>query len=167
MSTDTVKALDDRAEITDVLVRYAEGLDRRDLQAVRSCFAPRVQAEYAGVVLDPGVDALIEHVSVVSTFVGSMHFIGNIVARIDGDAAHSTCRCVAYVLLDGPDGIRLFMRGLTYEDRWERLSEGFRITQRRHVPEWSVEAPVELFTASHRVLPQTLHSSEEIIDATR
>ena len=85
---------------------------------MRSCFAPDVQAEYAGVVLDPGVDALIEHVSIVSTFVGSMHFVGNVVADVDGDEAHSTCRCVAYVLRETRDGVRLFMRGLTYEDRW-------------------------------------------------
>ena len=115
-----------------------------------------MQAEYAGVVLDPGVDALIEHVSIVSTFVGSMHFVGNVVAEVDGDRAHSTCRCVAYVLRDTPDGVRLFMRGLTYEDRWARLADGFRITHRRHVPEWSVEAPVELFTASARRSPRTL-----------
>ena len=167
MTADPMRALADRAEITDVLVRYAEGLDRRDLEAVRSCFAPHVQAEYAGVVLEPGVDALIEHISIVSTFAGSMHLVGNVVAHIDGDAAHSTCRCVAYVLRDAPGGVRLFMRGLTYEDRWERRTEGFRITQRRHVPEWSVEAPVEVFIASHDVLSKTLHSSEEIIDDFR
>ena len=154
--------LSDRAQINDVLVRYAEGLDRRDLDAVRSCFAPDVEAEYGGVVLDPGVDALVEHVSIVSTFVGSMHLLGNVVVEIDGDAAHSTCRCVAYVLRDTPDGVRLFMRGLTYEDRWTRLAAGFRIIHRRHVPEWSVEAPVEVFTASFDVVSKTLHSSDEI-----
>lgn len=166
MTADTVRTLADRAQITDVLVRYAEGLDRRDLDAVRSCFVSDVHAEYAGVVLDPGVDALIGHVSIVSTFVGSMHLVGNVVADVDGDEAHSTCRCVAYVLRDTPAGVRLFMRGLTYEDRWSRRADGFRITHRRHVPEWSVEAPVELFTASHDVFRKTLHSSEEIIDAT-
>jgi hypothetical protein len=164
MSTDPVRALADQAEITAVLVRYAEGLDRRDLDAVRSCFAPDVQAEYAGVVLAPGVDALIEHVSIVSSFVGSMHLMGNAVVDVDGDGAHSTCRCVAYVLRETPDGVRLFMRGLTYEDDWSRGVGGFRITRRRHVPEWSVAAPVELFTASHKVLRKSLHSSEEIVD---
>ena len=145
-------------------MRYAEGLDRRDLAAVRSCFAADVQAEYAGVVLDPGVDALIEHISIVSTFVGSMHFVGNVVAEVDGDRAQSSCRCVAYVLRETPAGVRLFMRGLTYEDRWVRLADGFRITHRRHVPEWSVEAPVESFTPSHEVRQEPLHSSKEIID---
>jgi hypothetical protein len=154
--------LSDRAEISDVLVRYAEGLDRRDLDAVRSCFAPDVRAEYAGVVLEPGVDALVEHVAIVSTFAGSMHLLGNVVVELDGDTAHSTCRCVAYVLRETPGGVRLFMRGLTYEDRWSRLDARFRIIERRHVPEWSVEAPVEVFTASFDVLPKTLHSSDEI-----
>jgi hypothetical protein len=66
------------------------------------------------------------------------------------------------VLRDTPDGVRLFMRGLTYEDRWTRLAAGFRIIHRRHVPEWSVEAPVEVFTASFDVVSKTLHSSDEI-----
>jgi hypothetical protein len=160
--SDVTSALADRAAITDVLIRYAEGLDRRDLDAVRSCFAPGVRAEYAGVVLKPGVDALIEHVSVVSTFVGSMHLLGNVVIELDGDTARSTCRCVAYVLRDSPDGVRLFMRGLTYEDRWGRLDGALLITERRHVPEWSVEAPVDVFTASFAVFRKTLHSSDEI-----
>ena len=157
-----LRALADRAQINDILVRYAEGLDRRDLDAVRSCFAPDVRAEYGGVVLDPGVDPLVEHVSIVSTFVGSMHLLGNVIVDLDGDTAHSTCRCVAYVLRETPDGVRLFMRGLTYEDRWARLDAGFRITDRRHVPEWSVEAPIEVFIASFDVVAKTLHSSEEI-----
>lgn len=165
MTADAVQALADRAAITDVLVRYAEGLDRRDLEAVRSCFASEVHAEYAGVVLDPGVDALIEHVSIVSTFAGSMHLLGNVVVDVDGDEARSTCRCVAYVLREADEGVRLFMRGLTYEDRWARTPDGFHITHRRHVPEWSVEAPVELFTASHLVPSYSLHSSEEMVDA--
>ena len=121
-----------------------------------------MRSEYGGVVLDPGVGALVEHVAIVSTFVGSMHLLGNVIVEIDGDTAHSTCRCVAYVLRDTTDGVRLFMRGLTYEDRWSRLDVGFRITERRHVPEWSVEAPVEVFTASFDVVPKTLHSSDEI-----
>lgn len=163
------QALADRLEITDILVRYGEGLDRRDLDAVRGCFTADVRAEYAGVVLAPGVDALIDHVSVVSTFAGSMHLVGNVVADVDGETPRSTCRCVAYVLRDTGEGVRMFMRGLTYQDRWARTPDGLRIDHRRHVPEWSVEAPVELFTASHRVAgtdAKSFYSSEEIIDSS-
>jgi hypothetical protein len=144
-------ALADRAAISDVLVRYAEGLDRRDLAAVRSCFADDVRAEYGGVELAPGVDALIEHVSVIDTFASSMHMLGNFRVDVVGDEASSTCRCVAYVLRETDAGLRLFMRGLTYEDAWRRGPDGFRITRRRHVPEWSVEVPVELFTPAWAV----------------
>jgi hypothetical protein len=139
--------LADRAAIADVLVRYAEGLDRRDLAAVRSCFAVDVRAEYGGVELEAGVDALVEHVSVVRTFAASTHLLGNMRIDVSGDDASSTCRCVAYVLRDTDAGLRVFMRGLTYEDIWRRSQDlGFVITRRRHVPEWSVELPVELFT---------------------
>jgi hypothetical protein len=140
-------SLADRAAIADVLVRYAEGLDRRDLAAVRSCFSTDVRAEYGGLELEPGVDALIEHVSVVRTFAASTHLLGNVRIDVSGDGASSTCRCVAYVLRETDAGLRMFMRGLTYEDAWRRLPDrGFVITRRRHVPEWSVELPVELFT---------------------
>ena len=148
MSVAEVQVLADRAAIGDVLIRYAEGLDRRDLTAVRSCFDEAVQAEYGGVVLEPGVDALMDHIDVVRTFESSLHLLGNMVIDVDGADATSTCRAVAYVVRSTPEGTRLFMRGLTYEDRWVRGDEGFRIVRRRHVPEWSVEAPVELFTAS-------------------
>ena len=36
----TVETLLDRAAIRDVLLRYARGVDRRDLAMVRACFMP-------------------------------------------------------------------------------------------------------------------------------
>lgn len=167
MTDETVRALADRAQITDTLIRYAEGLDRHDLEAVRSCFAPEVSAEYGGVTIPPGVDALVEHISIVETFVSSMHLVGNVVIDLRGDEAHSSCRCVAYVLRDRQftgeqqrkGDVRLFMRGLTYEDRWSRRAEGFRIVHRRHVAEWQVELPVEVMTVAHQVFTKSLYSS--------
>ena len=151
-----VRRSTDRAQINDVLVRYAEGLDRRDLDAVRSCFAPDVRAEYGGVVLDPGVDALIEHVSIVSTFVGSMHLLGNVHrrGRRRRGAQHLPVRRLRAAGHDrrrAPVHARADVRGPL-----ARLADGFRITERRHVPEWSVEAPVEVFTASFDVVPENL-----------
>src|SRR5439155_1377882 len=37
-----VRMLLDRAEIHDVMMRYAAGVDRRDFELVRACFAPEV-----------------------------------------------------------------------------------------------------------------------------
>ena len=52
----------DRIAITDVIHRYAHGLDRRDWDMVAACFTADAQATYGGKVLEPGVDNIIGHV---------------------------------------------------------------------------------------------------------
>ena len=48
MTDPTVEALLDRAAIHDVIMRYAQGLDRQDFDLVASCFAPEATGEFGG-----------------------------------------------------------------------------------------------------------------------
>ena len=140
---DELAVLRDRREIEDVLIRYANGLDRRDLDMVRTCFHDDVRAEYSGVRLATGIDAVIEHVRVLWDFRSSLHLVGNVEVALEGDEARSVCRAVAYLVrAEHDDRGTLAMRGLVYEDRLVRTPSGWRIIERRHVPEWSVESPV-------------------------
>ena len=72
----TAMRLEDRAQIQDLMARYAQGVDRRDWELVRTTFHPDAHddhGEYKG-----GVDGFIawvgqRHEKVVQ----SMHFLGN------------------------------------------------------------------------------------------
>lgn len=127
--------------IEAVLVRYANGIDRKDMEMVRSCFAPDVRAEYSGTVLTQGVEAVLDLVAVVHQYRSTLHLMGNFDVAVTGDTARSVCRCVAYLVRDDEGRESLAMRALAYEDELERSGGEWRITARRHVPVWSVELP--------------------------
>lgn len=72
----TALRLEDRAAIQDLMARYAQGVDRRDWELVRSTFHPDAHddhGEYKG-----GVDGFISWVTKRHEKVAqSMHFLGN------------------------------------------------------------------------------------------
>ena len=77
MSThDARQLLIDRAEIHDVVMRYAAGVDRRDMETVRSCFAPDLRVDgWGGGFTDR--DSMITYISGVAIFHTTMHMFGN------------------------------------------------------------------------------------------
>lgn len=76
--------LEDRAAIHDLMARYAQGVDRRDWELVRSTFHPDAHddhGEYKG-----GVDGFLAWVSRRhEKVVQSMHFLGNCLVEFLGD----------------------------------------------------------------------------------
>jgi len=81
--TDNSARLRDRAEIQDLMARYARAVDRRDWETVRATFhsdAHDDHGEYKG-----GVDGFIEWVSRRHEKVTqSMHFLGNCLIEFTG-----------------------------------------------------------------------------------
>lgn len=55
----TTAAAEVHAEISELLVRYATGIDRRDWGLLRSCFTDDVAADYGDVGVWHGVDELV------------------------------------------------------------------------------------------------------------
>ena len=88
MSTpDAVQLLVDRDEIHDVVMRYAVGVDGRDMEMVRGCFAPDLEVEgWGGGFADR--DSMITYISGVAIFHTTMHMFGNQYIEVDGDTAH-------------------------------------------------------------------------------
>src|SRR3954451_22025385 len=76
-----VRLLLDRAEIHDVIMRYAAGVDRRDFELVRSCFTPDVTG------WSDDRETMIEFISGVRTFEMTMHMMGNQLIEVRDDEA--------------------------------------------------------------------------------
>jgi hypothetical protein len=81
-----VRELLDRAEIHDVKMQYAVGLDRRDFERVGACFAPQFRATYGSTAVDE-IDALINFVRGVEHFASTTHFCGAQLVEVVGDEA--------------------------------------------------------------------------------
>ena len=79
-----VQWLLDRAEIHDLMMQYALGVDLRDYERIRNCFASSFRASY-GPREFTDADELIEFISGVEHFPSTTHFLGTQLIDVDGD----------------------------------------------------------------------------------
>jgi hypothetical protein len=132
-----------REEIRDVLLRYARGIDRLDLDLVRSCYHDDAHDDHGAFRGD--LEGFLAWVGDVLTYFDStMHFIGNQLIEVDGVVAHAESYCVAYHRRGAHDGEEPYdlVTALRYVDRLERRGDRWRIADRVCVFDWSRRDPV-------------------------
>jgi 3-phenylpropionate/cinnamic acid dioxygenase small subunit len=121
--------------ITDVLVRYATGIDTKDWGLFRTCFTADVHADYGdGVGSWTDVDGITEYMTVMhQDMVDTKHMLSNFVIELDGDTA-SASTYVHAVLVVTHDPLTWFEPVGRYEDRLVRTPDGWRISERTFHP---------------------------------
>ena len=128
-SDPAVRWLLDRAEIHDLMASYALGVDERDYDRVRACFAPAFRARYGDHEFDD-LGPLIEYISGVEHFVSTTHFMGSQLIEVAGDEA--ALRTAAIISQrDPPDGEPEWaIAGRRYSDRLVRHEGRWRFAER-------------------------------------
>ena len=127
--TTTLERLAERLAVRDLLYRYARGVDRRDLDLVRSCFAP--DARYEGALARGAVaDMLAALPGAMERYAATMHFMSEPAVTIDGAMARSETPTLAYHVLRAPPG-RLRTVAVRYDDVLERGAAGWLVVARR------------------------------------
>lgn len=130
-----LQRLFDRAEITDVQLRYATGVDSRDWELFRSCFADELEGDYSSVFGTPpvrlGADEFVAMIApVMSALTATQHMITNLAVSFD-DSDHATV--VAYVRAihhnaAAEGGTEQTVYGY-YTNAFVRTGEGWRISK--------------------------------------
>ena len=122
---------DTRADVAEVLVRYATGIDRREWKLFRSCFTEDCHADYGDTGVFEGVEALAEFMMRVHAPMGHiLHRITNeAVTRIADDRV--AARSYVDAVLMAPDGQRGVHAMGFYDDELVRTDDGWRIARRR------------------------------------
>jgi hypothetical protein len=139
-----LRRLADRAEIQDVLLRYARGVDRREWDLIRSSFHPDAWDDHGAY--RGGVEGLIEWVSRRHSKIGqSMHFLGNCLVEFANDDTALVETYYSALQRLGPEAEEsktMLMGGTTtvgevditvlgrYIDRFERRSGVWKIAKR-------------------------------------
>ena len=133
MNADTIQALADRQAIRDLMARYARGLDRRDFDAVASCFAEDAYADYGGPAgAAQGRDAILAVTRVVERFILTMHFMGDQTVVLRGDEADAIDQ-----LRYEKDGVHYDMTGgLRYADKMAREDGRWVVKHRVMHTDW-------------------------------
>ena len=128
-SDPAVQWLLDRAEIHDLMASYALGVDLRDYDRVRACFAPGFRAVYGDHEFRD-LEPLIEYISGVEHFVSTLHFMGSQLIEVDGDEAGMRSAAIISQR-DPPDGDPEWaIAGRRYTDRLVRHEGRWRIAER-------------------------------------
>jgi 3-phenylpropionate/cinnamic acid dioxygenase small subunit len=123
---------EDRQDISDVLLRYATGIDRRDWPLFRTVFTDDCELNYGEVGSWHGVDAITAFMQQAHEMAShTMHRLTNQVITVDGDKAESRTYVDALILVgDGNSGVNA--AGF-YDDQLVRGDDGWRVACRRFV----------------------------------
>ena len=120
----------DREQISDLLVRYATGIDRRDWDLFRTVFTEDCDLDYGDIGAWHGADAVVEFMTAAHDLAGhTLHRITNIVASVDGDTA--TARAYVNALIMAGDNTSGVDAVGFYDDELVRTGDGWRIRRRR------------------------------------
>ena len=137
-----MRRLLDRADISDVQLRYAVGTDSRDWELFRSCFADEVEVDFGDGFGQPVVritadDFVGRTAPRMESFEATQHMITNQVITFDDDD-HATC--VAYVRAAHHNPNSTGDSDQTvygyYTTRFERTPGGWRIAAVKLTPLW-------------------------------
>lgn len=134
---DTLTELADRQEIRDLLASYCRGVDRLDLDLVRSCYAREGVDHHTG--FDGTADAYVAWLARgLPLLGGTQHVLGTHLCEIHGDVALSETNGTAVHWGTPADEPALnFTTGFRYVDHLVREDGRWVIAERFAVREWT------------------------------
>lgn len=121
--------MSDVEAITDVLVRYATGIDSRDWDLFRTCFTEDCHLDYGPIGEWNGREAVTRFME-QSHSGPSLHRLSNFAIAISGAEARS--RTYVDAVVYGPGGWGGARAIGWYDDELVRTAVGWRIARRRH-----------------------------------
>jgi len=133
-----MQALLDRAELDEVLNRYAASIDLRDWARLRTVFADRVEADFTSmgtksVFRGSAEDWVATIRSSITGFDATQHFFANHSVDLDGDRATDLRYMQARHVLDGAH----YTIAGYYTSEMSRTPAGWRIARYRLTVTWT------------------------------
>lgn len=119
-----------RQDISDVSVRYAIAIDRRDWALFRTCFTEDCEVDYGEIGVWHDVDSISAFMEAMHAPAGpSVHRITNQYIEPKGDGA--TARSYVDAIVMGPDGRSGAHATGYYDDELVQTEQGWKIARLR------------------------------------
>ena len=130
MSSETIDR-ETRDGVSDVLIKYATGIDSKNWELLATCFTEDVEADYgADIGVWKGVDEIVEWMRVVHEACGhTLHRITNIAVTPAGPG-QAKARAYVDALVLGPDNASGAHATGFYDDELVETPDGWRIARR-------------------------------------
>jgi hypothetical protein len=138
---ETLRALQDRTDIADVLYRYSSAVDSFDKEGLRSCLADDISAQYGNSEPVTDADTLANWITdATATCIWQHHLLNVYHVKIDGDRANTVSYLTSYQVFeeDPKAAIILVAR---YHDELRRTAEGWKISERVMELLWGESKP--------------------------
>ena len=120
---------EDRIALQDVMLRYAAGVDERDLDLYETCFAEDCEIVGFGDSVVNGASAWRAYVeNALSKYGATQHMLGPQLATIDGDTADCRTDVQALHYLLEPEGATLTLWA-TYKTQMRKTDGEWKITR--------------------------------------
>lgn len=133
----------DRIACQDVMLRYAKGVDERDLDLYQSCFAEDVEVVGFGDKVINGAGAWRDYVeNALQAYGATQHMLGPQLATIDGDMAECRTDVQALHYLKAREGATLTLWA-TYLTTMRRIDGTWKISRHELVPRGTKIDPPE------------------------
>jgi ketosteroid isomerase-like protein len=125
----SIRVLQDRADITDVLYRYASTIDRFDLEGLRGTLADDLWAQYGNAEPVSGGDAVAAWIGeAIANVVWQHHLLSVYHVDVDGDRASALVYHTSHQAFeDSPDTPKLLVG--RYHNELRRDAGGWRISR--------------------------------------
>ncbi len=143
----SLQEISDRLEIQDLCYRYAEIIDAKDFDALRTDeFTEDAHIDYSvfgGSVgnLEDTI-AFLKQAMTPELFPNHQHLNANIQVRVDGDEATGRVMCFNPQEMNLPEGgTQVFVCGLWYVDKYRRTAAGWRMYERVEERSYVFNAP--------------------------
>lgn len=139
--------LSDRFEIQDLVFRYSDIIDRKEIDRLRpEIFTADAFIDYSAFGGSVGdLDETLTFLKASLTnelFPYSQHLNANIQVELQGDTATGRVMCFNPMEMAMPDSDnQTFFLGLWYVDEYRRTAEGWRIVRREEVKSWTFNTP--------------------------
>jgi ketosteroid isomerase-like protein len=124
-----IRVLQDRADITDVLYRYASTIDRFDLEGLRSTLTDDLWAQYGNAEPVSGGDAVASWIGeAIANVVWQHHLLSVYHVDVDGDRASALVYHTSHQAFeDSPDTAKLLVG--RYQNELRREAGGWKISR--------------------------------------
>jgi ketosteroid isomerase-like protein len=124
-----IRALQDRADVTDTLYRYASTIDRFDLDGLRAVLADDLVAQYGNAEPVTGGDAVAGWIAAaISGVVWQHHLLSVYHVEVDGDRATALVYHTSHqVFAEDPESAKLLVG--RYDTELRREADGWKISR--------------------------------------
>ena len=140
-----VRYLRDRQDIFDCIHRYTRGLDRLDAKILTRVYHFDAVDNHSGFV--GYIPEFVKWgIALEAHYASTHHGITTHTCEIDGDTAHTESYVHWFLRLKDSDKVRA--GGGRYVDRLERRNGAWKITLRRLLMDWQLEADGALWNAN-------------------